>query len=70
LYILLANTIAWPLAWYLTRQWLQNFAYHIHMSWWMFLFAGMSALFIALLTMSWQALRVATANPVEALRYE
>jgi putative ABC transport system permease protein len=51
-------------------NWLQNFAYRIEMSWWIFALAGAVALVIALLTVSWQAIRAATANAVEALRYE
>ncbi|MBN1482272.1 ABC transporter permease [candidate division KSB1 bacterium] len=69
-WVILANIFAWPLAWYATRQWLQNFAYRIHISLWVFVLAGVIALMIALLTVSWQAMRAATANPVEALRYE
>jgi putative ABC transport system permease protein len=69
-WIILANLIAWPIAWYAMNKWLQNFAYRIEMSWWMFATAGGIALVIALLTISWQAIRAATANPVEALRYE
>ncbi|MFX0202264.1 MAG: ABC transporter permease [Candidatus Hodarchaeota archaeon] len=69
-WVLLANIFAWPIAWYAMNQWLQNFAYRIHMGWWMFVLAGGIALVIALLTVSWQAIRAATANPVEALRYE
>ena len=62
--------IAWPVAWYAINRWLQNFAYRIDLSWWIFVLAGVLALAIALLTVSWQAMRAATANPVEALRYE
>ncbi len=69
-WVLLANLIAWPFAWYAMNKWLQNFAYHINVTVWPFLLAGATALAIALLTVSWQALRAATANPVEALRYE
>ncbi len=68
--IIIANFIAWPLAWYAMHKWLQNFAYRIGMHWWIFVLAGTMALIIALLTMSWQVLHAATANPVEALRYE
>ena len=68
--VILANVIAWPIAWYAMNKWLQNFAYRIDLTIWPFLLAGMSALIIALLTVSWQAIRAATANPVEALRYE
>ena len=53
-----------------THKWLQNFAYRINMSWWMFALAGGIALAIALLTVSVQAIRAALANPVESLRYE
>ncbi len=69
-WIVLANLFAWPIAYFVMSNWLQNFAYRIDMSWWMFALAGGLALVIALLTVSWQALRAATANPVKALRYE
>ena len=69
-WVLLANIIAWPLAWFAMNKWLQNFVYRVSMSWWLFVIAGATALVIALLTISWQAIRAATANPVEALRYE
>jgi putative ABC transport system permease protein len=68
--VVIANLISWPVAYYAMNKWLQNFAYRIEMHWWMFLFAGTITLMIALLTISWQAIRAATANPVEALRYE
>jgi len=51
-------------------KWLQNFAYRIEISWWMFALACGMALVIALMTISWQAIRAAIANPVESLRYE
>lgn len=103
-WILLANLVAWPVAYYFMNKWLQNFAYQIEMSWpreitgldflkmflqdpitgfhflfsevfisqgwWMFVLAGVLALVIAILTVSWQAVRAAMANPVESLRYE
>ena len=69
-WVLLANLIAWPIAYYAMNKWLQNFAYRVEISWWMFVLAGGIALVIALLTVSWQAIRAAMANPVEALRYE
>ena len=68
--IILSNGIAWPIAFFAMNKWLQNFAYHTHVSWWMFILAGALVVAIALLTMSWQTLRAATADPVEALRYE
>jgi putative ABC transport system permease protein len=52
------------------RKWLENFAYKTNLSWWIFALAGLLALGIALLTVSWQSWRAATRNPVEALRYE
>jgi ABC-type antimicrobial peptide transport system permease subunit len=69
-YVIIANLIAWPTAYLVLNKWLQNFAYHIDLSWWFFLSAGMLALIIAVLTVSWQAIRVAITNPVKALRYE
>lgn len=69
-WVALANIVAWPLAWYVMNKWLQNYAYHADMSLWIFFLSGGLALLIALLTVSWQAIRAATANPVESLRYE
>jgi putative ABC transport system permease protein len=68
--VVVSNVIAWPVAYYVMNKWLQDFAYRIHISWWMFLLAGGLALMISLLTIGWQAIRAATANPVESLRYE
>jgi putative ABC transport system permease protein len=69
-WVLIGNIIALPIAWYAMNKWLQNFAYRIIISWWMFFLAGALALLIALFTVSWQAVRAATANPVKSLRYE
>jgi putative ABC transport system permease protein len=69
-WVLIANFIAWPIAWYAINMWLQNFAYRIEISWWTFLFSGSIALIIALTTVSFQAMKAATANPVKSLRYE
>lgn len=66
----LAFVIACPAAWYAMHKWLQSFAYKTELSWWIFALAGIIALGIALLTVSWQSWRAATRNPVEALRYE
>ena len=68
--VAVSNIIAWPVAYYFMNKWLQDFAYRIQISWWMFVLAGSLTLLIALVTVSWQAIKVATANPVEALRYE
>jgi putative ABC transport system permease protein len=62
--------IAVPIGWYAMHRWLQNFAYKITMSWWIFLLAGGIALVIALATVSWQSIRAALANPVDSLRSE
>ena len=68
--VLTSVLIASPIAWFVMNKWLQNFAYRIHIGWWVFIVAGSIALFIALLTISFQSLRAARRNPVEALRYE
>ena len=69
-WVVLSNLIAWPLAYYAMHQWLQNFAYRINPSVWTFVFSGLIALGIALLTISFQAIKAAAANPVDSLRYE
>ncbi len=68
--VVIAFLIATPIAYYTMNRWLENFAYKTELSWWIFILAGISALLIALLTVSWQSWRTATRNPVEALRYE
>ena len=62
--------IACPIAGYFMHKWLQNFAYRINISWWIFALAAAFALLIALLTVGLQSYRAASKNPVEALRYE
>lgn len=66
----LAFVIACPVAWYAMNNWLQHFAFRTSLSWWIFLVAGLTVLFIAVFTVSWQSWRAATRNPVESLRYE
>ena len=68
--VAIAIVIATPLAWYVMHQWLQDFAYRISLSWWVFLLAGVIAVIIAFLTISFQAIRAANANPVKSLRTE
>ncbi len=68
--VLIANGIAFPIAWWATDNWLQEFAYHIDVKWWVFGLAGISAIIIALLTVSFQAIKAALANPVKSLRTE
>jgi putative ABC transport system permease protein len=69
-WVAIAFVIATPVAYYAMHKWLVNFAYKTELSWWIFALAGLLALGIALLTVSWQSWRAATRNPVEALRYE
>ena len=69
-WVAIAFVIASPVAYYAMNKWLENFAYKTNLSWWIFALAGLLALGIALLTVSWQSWRAATRNPVEALRYE
>ena len=66
----IAALIAWPVAWYMMNRWLQNFAYRIELDAWTFVLAGLIALAVAAATVSFQAFRAATADPVESLRYE
>lgn len=69
-WVVVAFVIATPIAWLAMDRWLENFAYKTSLSWWIFVLAGVLALGIALLTVSWQSWKVATRNPVETLRYE
>jgi putative ABC transport system permease protein len=68
--VAIAFVIATPISWYAMHCWLESFAYKTELSWWIFALAGLLALGIALLTVSWQSWKAATRNPVEALRYE
>jgi len=68
--VLIAILIASPIAGYLMNKWLQDYAYRIHTSWWIFVLAAAAALFIAMITVSSRAIKVALANPVESLRSE
>jgi len=69
-WVLLANIIAWPAAYIISDNWLQGFVYRVELSVWPFLTAGALVLLIALLTISWQTIKAAAANPVKALKYE
>ncbi len=68
--IAIAFAIATPIAWYFMHQWLQDYAYRINISWWLFPAGGFAAIFIALATISFQAIKAAIANPVKSLRTE
>ncbi len=69
-WVLIANIIAWPVAYYFMNNWLKDFAYRINMNLWIFILSGVLALLIALLTVSIHAVRAARANPIKSLRYE
>jgi ABC-type antimicrobial peptide transport system permease subunit len=68
--VVIAIVIAVPVAWWAMSKWLDGFAYRINISWWVFVLAGFIALFIALATVSFQAIKAAVANPVKSLRTE
>ena len=69
-FVAVSLIIAFPIAWWAMNKWLHNFAYRINIAWWMFVAAGLGALFIALVTVSSQAIKAAMANPVKSLRTE
>ncbi|MGD8534795.1 MAG: hypothetical protein PVF66_03020, partial [Candidatus Aminicenantes bacterium] len=69
-WVLLANIIAWPVAYYAMNRWLQNFAYRISFGLWVLILSAGLAFIVALLTVSYQAVKVSLANPVDTLRYE
>jgi putative ABC transport system permease protein len=70
LLVMLSLLIATPLAWYAMNKWLQNYAYHNPIQWWIFILAGVAAMLIAFITISSQAIKAALANPVKSLRSE
>jgi len=70
LLVLIALVIASPLAWIAMNSWLKDYVYHIDISWWMFVIAGLLVVIIALITLSFQAIKTALSNPVKSLRTE
>ena len=68
--VLVSLIIAFPVAWYTMNKWLEGFAYRINISWWVFAIAGITAILIAFITVSFQAIKAAVANPVKSLRTE
>ena len=68
--VLISFLIASPIAWYLMNKWLQDFAYRINIQWWVLVLAGVTALFIAVITISFQSIKAAVANPVDSLKNE
>ncbi len=69
-WVLVANLVAWPVAWVVMNSWLQGFAYRTQIGWPVFLLSGLLALGIALITVSYQSIKAATLNPVDSLKYE
>ncbi len=69
-WVLIANLIAWPTAWFVMNRWLRNFAYRIELSWWMFALAAVLSLLTALMTVSFQTIKAALKNPIDSMRYE
>jgi len=69
-WVAIASLIAWPIAYFAMNRWLQNFVYRTSIGWWSFFLAAALALVIALITVSYQAIKAATSNPVDALKYE
>jgi len=69
-YVLIANIIAWPTAYFVITNWLNNFAYHIDISIMFFVIAALASFLIAILTVSYHAIRTSLMNPVDSLRYE
>ena len=67
---ILANILAMPVAWYFMDQWLQNFEYQNMIDYWIFVVAGVSSIMLCILTVSYNTIKVAVTNPVEALKYE
>src|SRR5262249_4080431 len=68
--IIIAALIAFPVAWWAMSKWLQGFVYRIQIGWWVFMAAGLTALLIALITISFQSIKAAVRNPVKSLRTE
>ena len=68
--VFIASVLAFPIAWWAMHKWLQDFAYRVNISWWVFVIAGVTAVAIAIITVSFQAIRAAIANPVKSLRTE
>jgi putative ABC transport system permease protein len=68
--VVIANIIAWPIAWFVMHSWLQDFAYRITIQWWIFAVAGILSILIAFFTVSFQSIKAAVTNPVKSLRSE
>jgi putative ABC transport system permease protein len=69
-WVVIANAVAFPVVYFVMSQWLQNFAYRTSIPLWVFILSALSTLVLALITVFFQAIKAATANPVDSLRYE
>jgi len=69
-FIVIANIIAWPAAYFFVHKWLDNFVYRIDINWLLFLATALVTLLVAIITVVWQAVRAALADPVKSIRYE
>ncbi len=69
-WVIISNLVAWPIAYYLSNQWLETFVYRIDIQYWTFLLSGLAALLIALITVSYHTIKAAVANPINSLKYE
>jgi len=69
-WVLIANIVAWPLAWFMMNKWLQNFAYRVNIGWIVFVLAALVTMFIAIFTFIFQTIKTACSNPADSLRYE
>jgi putative ABC transport system permease protein len=68
-WVIIANIIGWPIAWYVMDNWLQNFQYRVALTWWVFIAAAMITVFVALLTTLYESLKAAQSNPIKTLRH-
>lgn len=69
-WVILAISTACPIAWFIMNKWLKDFAYHIHIEWWIFLVSILISFLVTFLTVTWQSLKTARINPTDSLRYE
>ena len=68
--VIIASLIAFPAGWLAMHKWLQNFSYRVDISWWVFVLAGFIAAFITMITINYQAVKAAIANPLKSLKTE
>jgi len=69
-WVIISNVIAWPIAYLMLNKWIQEFAYHTNISWWIFIIAGCFAILVSVVTVSYQAIKAAKTLPADSLRFE